>query len=155
MRQHLASEAWRAAALSTPRRRVPGSGLEFICAFAALALAAKQTLLEMALAQIQAEQRETALRGELDLAQAKVRDLLQRTVRENVRCVQRFRRGHQTNLRVHRMLTDSGYSLGISAPCEVISLPQDANYSPINSLYGVRFKIVLRQGNIFTRRADA
>ena len=40
-------------------------------------------------------------------------------------------------------LTDSGYSLGISAPCEDISLSQDANYSPINSLYGVRFKIVL------------
>ena len=48
MRQHLASVAWRAAALSTPRRRVPGSGLEFAGAFAALALAAKQTLQEIA-----------------------------------------------------------------------------------------------------------
>ena len=48
MRWHLASVAWRAAALPTPRRLVPGSGLELICAFAALALAAKQTLLEIA-----------------------------------------------------------------------------------------------------------
>ena len=48
MSQHLAPVTWRAAALSTPRRVVPGSGLELAGAFAALALAAKQTLLEIA-----------------------------------------------------------------------------------------------------------
>jgi len=47
MRQHLAPVTRRAAALSTPRRLATGSGLELICAFAALALAAKQTLLEI------------------------------------------------------------------------------------------------------------
>jgi len=48
MSEHLASVTWRAAALSSRRRLAAGSALELARAFAALALAAKQTLLEIA-----------------------------------------------------------------------------------------------------------
>ena len=59
--------ACRAAALSAPRRLVPGSGLELAWAFAALALAAEQALLKIAdlgLRQLElGTERRLALRG--------------------------------------------------------------------------------------------